>query len=79
MSVILKRRAFLGGLLAVAAEPVIDVHRTYSFIWTPPEPRIIQPEEFPWPHPDMARHLVMTPWMALTGLTYILARAQAEG
>jgi len=42
-NVLLKRRAFLGGIIALAAEPVIEVHRTYSFIWTPPEPKIVNP------------------------------------
>jgi len=75
MSLILKRRSFLAGLVAIAVEPVIEpVRRTYSFIWTPPEPQIV------WPDPEMAKLFVATPW-ALTathGLGYIFARRGAE-
>jgi len=77
MSLILKRRSFLAGLVAIAVEPVIEpVRRTYSFIWTPPEPTIVEPVWLT----EMAKQFVITPW-ALTathGLGYLFARRGAE-
>lgn len=56
------RRSFLRGVLAATALPVVEpARRAYSFIWMPPEPRVLAPAFLPDVSDVLAWAAIMSP------------------